>query len=303
MAARAQLAPDQLAKERSIRFAIFADCTMLVSFTLIGIIGGSLTLVAESIRGFLIITTEAFSFLVMRRVHRDSLLDLDFGTGKIEQIANLVISAGMVFGATWVFWGVFGILAGDKQIGSPLGLTVAAMIAAVNTYINVVAWDGMRRAARAGKSIIMQAQLRSRFVRVFSSLFVQTTMTIAAVSSDATIAIWAEAIGSAFVACFIVSNAFDMARAGLPDLLDRSVEEEVQLVINRALASHFDDYALLHRVRTRRSGSSVFVELVLAYDGAMPMAEVARRTAAMKQTLHTDIDGADITIEATSSDA
>ena len=295
------LTPEQHVKERSIVFALSADTAMLASIMLAGSLGGSLTLIAESIRGALILSIECFSYIVMRRVHRDSLFNLDFGTGKVEQIANLAIAAGMMIGALWVFWGVFEILAGAKNIGSPLGLTVAAMVAAVNTYVNVLAWDTIRRAARTGKSIIMQAQLRSRYVRVFSSLFVQVTMTIAAVSSDGVVSVWAEAIGSAFVACFILSNALDMARAGLPDILDRSVEEEVQVAINRALAQHFEQFALLGRVRTRRSGSTVFIELGLAYDPSLPIGEVARRVASLKNALLDGIDGSDVTIEATAA--
>jgi cation diffusion facilitator family transporter len=301
MTARATITADQRNKENSIRFSLVADSLMLVMFLVIGVAGGSLTLIAEAIRGAFIFSLEAFSLLVMRRVHRESLFDMDFGTGKVEQIANLVIAFGMLIGALWVFYGVIGIIAGEKPLGSPLGLMLAAVIAAVNTYINVVAWDTMRRAARGGKSIIMQAQLRSRHVRVFSSLFIQVTMTVAAVSSDSVVAIWAEAIGSSFVACFILATVIDMFRAGLPDLLDRSVEEEAQFGINRALAKHFSDYDSLGQVRSRRSGHTVFIEIVLGFDPTLSMAEVNRRTVEIKGSMEAEIDNADVSILATAT--
>lgn len=294
---------DERSKERSILVAVVADSCIITAMLICGLAGGSLTIIAETIRSVLMLLIEVFSFLVMRRVHRATLFDLDFGTGKLERIANLAIAASMLIGSIWIAHSAWGVIAGHRELGTPLGLTIAAMIAGVNTWINVVTYDGMRRAARTGRSVIMQAQLHARMVKLCSSLFVQVTMTVAAVTSDGTVAVWAEATGAFFVAGFILWNAWGMFRTGLPDLLDRSVGEEVQIAINRALATHFDEYALLHRVRTRRSGSAVFIELVLGYDDAVPMAEIARRVAAMKQTLHADIDGADITIEATASAA
>lgn len=291
--------PGERSKERSILVAVIADAIIIAAMLMAGLAGGSLTIIAETVRASLMLLIEIFSFLVMRKVHRATLFDLDFGTGKLERIANLAIAASMLAGAVWIAHSAWGVIVGDRPLGSPLGLTVAAMIAAINTWINVVTFDGMRRAARTGKSVIMQAQLQARLVKLCSSLFVQVTMTIAAVTTDGTVAVWAEATGALFVAAFLLWNAISMFRSGLPDILDRSVGDEVQVAINRALAAHFDDYALLRRVRTRRSGTAVFVELVLAYDRAMPMSEVARRVTAMKRTLHADIDGADVTIEAT----
>lgn len=301
--AAAVIGADERSKERSILVAVVADACIIVAMLLAGLAGGSLTIIAECIRASLMLLIEIFSFVVMRRVHRATLFNLDFGTGKLERIANLAIATSMLLGSVWIAHSAWGVIEGNRHLGSPLGLTIAAMIAAVNTWINVVTYDGMRRAARHGKSVIMQAQLQARLVKLASSLFVQVTMTIAAVTSDGTVAVWAEATGALFVAGFLLWNAVGMFRTGLPDILDRSVGEEIQIAINRALAAHFDDYALLGRVRTRRSGNSVFVELVLAYDRTLPMADVAGRIAAMKQTLLAEIDGADVTIEATASEA
>jgi divalent metal cation (Fe/Co/Zn/Cd) transporter len=296
MKRKSDLTGEQRAREGSILFALVADSVILAAIFATGILGGSLTLVAESIRGSLILSIEFFSYAVMRRVHRESLFDMEFGSGKLEQIANLAIAGGMLIGGLWVLYGVFEIVVGHKELGSPLGLTFAAIVAAINTALNIVSWDVVRRAAKAGKSIIMQAQLRSRYVRVFSSIFIQTTMTIAAVSTDAVVATWAEAIGSAFVACFILSNGIDMFRSGLPDILDRSAEEELQIAINRALARHFHEYDMLGRVRTRRSGHTVFIEIALGYNATLTMDEVGRRIDALKSSLGAEIDSADITI-------
>ncbi len=293
---RSRITADQHAKERAILFAIVADAAIIAAMIQIGLFGGSFTILAEAVRASLMLAIEIFSFVVMRRIHRGVLSGFEFGPGKLEQLASLLIAGGMFGGAIWIVLGVFDIIAGARPLGTPFGLALAAMLGALNSWVNIVAWDAMRRAARSGGSVIMRAQLRSRTVKLFSSLFVQATMTVAAVSLNDVIVAWADAIGSAFVAGFIVINAVEMMRSGLPDLLDRAVEEEIQIAINRALSRHFKDYDRLDRVRSRRAGEQVFIEIALGFDGGLALGEADRRAEALKSTLNKEIQRADIAI-------
>ncbi|TMJ40891.1 MAG: hypothetical protein E6G89_07620 [Alphaproteobacteria bacterium] len=270
-ARESSITADQHAEERSIFLAILADCVIAAAMVQVGLFGGSFTMLAESLRAWLMLAIEIFSFVVMRRIHRGVLSGFEFGHGKLEQLASLSIAAGMFGGAVWIGFGVLDIIAGGRPLGTPFGLALAAMLGAVNTCTNVIAWDTMRRAARSGGSIILRAQLRARSVKLFSSLFVQATMTVAAVSLNDVIVTWADAIGSAFVAGFMVINAVEMMRSGLTDLLDRTVEEETQIAVNRALAWHFKDYDRLDRVRSRRAGEQVFIEIALGFDGNLAL--------------------------------
>jgi ferrous-iron efflux pump FieF len=99
-----------------------------------------------------------------------------------------------------------------------------------------------------------------------------------------------------FAACYLTVTAVGMLHAGLPDLLDRSVGEAVQLSILRALASHFDSFDHLHGIRTRRSGVQVFVQIALGFDADLALSEVDRRAAVIRETIGREIEGADISI-------
>lgn len=296
MPQRSRITADQHAKERSIFWAILADTAIIAAMIQVGLFGGSFTIMAEALRASLMLAIEIFSLVVMRRIHRGVLSGFEFGHGKLEQVASLSIAVGMLGGAVWIGLGVLEIIAGEKPLGTPFGLALAAMLGAVNTCANVVTWDAMRRAARSGGSVIMRAQLRARVVKLFSSLFVQATMTVAAVSLNDVIVAWADAIGSAFVAGFIVINAIEMMRSGLPDLLDRTVDEEIQIAVNRALARHFKTYDHLDRVRSRRAGEQVFIEITLGFDGNLALDEADRRVEALKTTLNEEVRRADISI-------
>jgi divalent metal cation (Fe/Co/Zn/Cd) transporter len=260
------------------------------------VLGGSLTMIAEAIRGTLMLAIEYFGLSVLRHVHRRTLVDLEFGTGKLEQIANLVIGAGMLGGAAWIAAKAVAIIAGQRALGTPFGLALAAIAGAANAYVNFIAWAGMRRAAQAADSLVMQAQLTARIVKLVSSLIVLGSLTIAALSTDEEVVAWADVSGSLFVAAFIVFNAAGLLKSAIPDLLDRSAGATVRDVVDRALASHAGDFRRLKRLRSRRSGRVVFIELALGFEAGLSIAEVDRRVGAVKDSIQREIAEAEVSV-------
>ena len=133
----------------------------------------------------------------------------------------------------------------------------------------------------------MQGQLQARRVKLICSLVVLFTMTAAALSTDNVVVASADAVGSVFVAIFMVLNGSEMLRTGIPDLLDRSAGKTVRDTVDRVLAGSAGDYQRLDRVRSRRSGRVVFVEIVLSFEPGLTIAEVNRRIAALKHSMAT----------------
>jgi divalent metal cation (Fe/Co/Zn/Cd) transporter len=296
MARDPRITPEQQAEESAVQFGLVVDFSLATLLLLNGILGGSLTVLAEGIRGGLMDSIELFALMVMRRIHRGQLADLEFGTGKLEQIANAAIGAAMLGGAIWIAAGAVAMLVGERAVGAPFGLAMAAVAGAVNLYFNFVAWGRVRRAVRAESSLVMLGQMRARTVKLVASLFVLATMTFAALSTDAGVVAWADVIGSLFVAGFIVVNAVDMLSYGLADLLDRSAGRVVRETVDRVLGRYAGDYGQLARVRSRRSGRVVFIELALRFDPGLSIAEVNRRIDVLKQSLGREIEHADVSI-------
>jgi divalent metal cation (Fe/Co/Zn/Cd) transporter len=210
--------------------------------------------------------------------------------------ANSVIGAAMLGSAIWIAAKAISILVGQRALGTPFGLAMAAVAGSVNLYFNFIAWGRVRRAVRVESSLVMLGQLRARTVKLVSSLFVLVTMTLAALSTDGEVVAWADAIGSLFVAGFIVVNAVDMLSYGLPDLLDRSAGQVVRDAVDRALSRQAGAYDQVARLRSRRSGRVVFIELALHFDAGLSIAEVSRQIDALKQSLRREIKDADISI-------
>lgn len=139
-AAAHHLTPEQHARERSVGIALALDLGLSTLICIVALFTGSLTMFAETVRSSLMWATEFFSLIALRRIHRGQLTELEFGSGKLEQLANLFIAIGMVLGAIWIGAGAIELMFGHRLPGSPAGLAVAAIVGALNTYLNFVSW-------------------------------------------------------------------------------------------------------------------------------------------------------------------
>ena len=112
-------------------------------------------------------------------------------------------------------------------------------------------------------------------------------MTAAALSTDNVVVASADAVGSVFVAIFMVLNGGRCCAQGSPTCSTGPPAQSVRDTVNRVLAGSAGDYQRLDRVRSRRSGRVVFVEIVLSFEPGLTIAEVNRRIAAL-EALHGD---------------
>ncbi len=90
--------------------------------------------------------------------------------------------------------------------------------------------------------------------------------------------------------------AVSMWRKALPSLLDRTLEEAQQQLINRALVDYFDDYDELSTVRSRLSGTTTLVEIVLGFDASWQIGEVQIVVNKISGTIRTLIPGSRVTV-------
>ncbi|GAB5468142.1 MAG: cation diffusion facilitator family transporter [Rhodospirillales bacterium] len=297
MASSRRLTAQERQRERALLYTLIADIAIVGVIAVVAVASGSLTMGAELIRTVLMVALEVFSFVAMWRIHRGRFADFEFGHGKIEQLANLGIAVGLLVGGGLVLTGSITALTGTPQVLSPLGLAFAASVAAINTSENFLAWYAMRRAAKAEANAILTSQMRARWVKLVSAVVVQLALTIAAITYDTLVAHWLDGLGAIFVGCFMILTAVGMFREGLPDLLDKGLDEAAHLAILRALSAHDESYTLFHGVRTRSSSGHMFVEVELGYPKDLPLEEIDRRRMALEKSFHEELGPCDITVK------
>jgi cation diffusion facilitator family transporter len=290
------LDPAARARESSMLFGVLADCGIMIPFVAISLWSGSLTILAEVLRGGLLIALEVLVLLLLRRIHRGRLTAFEYGTGKLEQFANLVVGAAMLLAALWLAAQAIGRLGAPPPAPSG-GSMVAAMLATgTNFLLNGLVAVSLWRAGRDGTSVIMTGQIRSRLSKLFASAMVVLAMVVAALAPGSRTGQLADVCGTLFVAVVMLGFALRLARDSLPDLLDRSLDEERQMQINGALSARFEDYEALLAVRSRQSGRMLYVEVELGIAPEQSMAATDRVMRRLEAEIATRIPGSVVTV-------
>lgn len=252
------------AKERSVIYSIVADGVMVGLQVLFAVVTGSLTLLSEAVRSIMMLVIEFYSLWLMGGIHRGRLQHFQFGIGKIEQFAWLIIGAGLVVSGLWVASKVVDSITTIQFVPSPLGLASAAVVNAINLMVNGFSFYAMIISSEENDSEIFTAQIRARALKLANSVFLQITLTIAALASDPLIALVMDGIGATFVACLMVVTGFSMVTRSLPDMLDAPIDGSLQDEIAAAIEATSLSPEDIVQIRTRRSGRFPQVELTLA---------------------------------------
>lgn len=181
------------------------------------------------------------------------------------------------------------------------GLVLGVGLALVNLALNAIALRALWLAGRDGTSAIMTVQIRSRVVKLISSVLVAATIAVNAAAeviggAPSWLAPLAEAVGTAFVGMVMVQLAVSLWREALPHLLDRSLDEARQGSINRALAVHFMNYDALLGVKSRIAGKQAQVDIALGFTPERPIGEVQRVVDAVSSEIQVLIPGSVVTV-------
>jgi divalent metal cation (Fe/Co/Zn/Cd) transporter len=241
--------------------SVLADTAMFL-LRMPFLITGSMTLISEAIRSLFTFSASISAFCVLRAKQRGMLGHFDFGADRIDQAIKLVAGLGLVLSGLWIAAGIIDRL-GDSQAGaSPLGLVCAAIVNAVNLTKNGILLIAMLRARRLGANTIHDAQLRARTAMVLSNMFLQVTLTLAAIARDANLALVLDAAGAAFVTGAMFYYGVPMITRSLPVLIDAPVSPLLSQEILKAVTGTVPAEKI-HFIRTRPSGRGTHAEVGL----------------------------------------
>ncbi|MBU8540689.1 cation transporter [Falsiroseomonas tokyonensis] len=291
------ISADSRRREWSLGLSLAADTVMLLAYSVASLGAASLPMLAETLRASIQLTLGWGILAMMRRVHRGHLQAYDYGSGKLERFANLLMGLLMLLGAAWVVTRTLGAyLTGPSPAASGPWLLAATVLTALNVVVNGLALLGLWRAARDGTSLLMTGQVQARLGKLAISALVLAAVAVGAAWPGTRAAWIANLAGGLTVVAVMALIGAAMLRQALPDLLDRALEERLQQAINRSLGSHFHRYETLERVRSRQSGGRAHIEIALGFAPGRPFGEVAAVAQEMARELEALIPGAEVVV-------
>jgi divalent metal cation (Fe/Co/Zn/Cd) transporter len=236
-----------------------------------------------------------FALLVIRRMKAGGKFTYDYGMGKFETLTRLI--TGGVMGISLcilVLFTVHRLLTPEPFVMTAALIGIPLMLFA--SIVDYHHWQKYYHRSREDPSPIMEAQWRLRRAKTFSNLLVLFALVVSVLFEHYTWAHYIDPIVSFIIIGFLLFAGYREFSSSLPDLFDKTLDEELQIVILRELATSFEKYHDFHGVRSRRSGSRIYIEIFLGFDPDQKMGEVQAFAASLKRSLENEIAGSVVSI-------
>lgn len=290
-----------LAKERTVFVSLIIDVVLWIPDIAAAVLSGSITMFADVLKCGNEILATFFAYLTLRKMNRakGGAFIYDYGMGKFENLTGIITGIVMFVSLALVFFtAIHRIYVPEELVveGAYLGVGLMALGVAVNTWL----WFRNYRLCQKSPSPIMESQWRLFRTKAFSDASVFSALVLSLLLHDFWWSLYIDPVASFVIVGFLLSSGYRVIMSSLPDLLDKTLDESLQMVIVRELAAFFDDYTELHGVRSRRSGSHIYIEIHLEFDGNRKMCEVQDVINRIKASLEAKIPRSEVSIVPTS---
>jgi cation diffusion facilitator family transporter len=264
---------EQRKKSRVATLSVASNSVLVIFKLIVGVLIGSVSVLSEAIHSGMDLVAALISFFAVRIAGKAADEEHPFGHTKVENI-SAAIEALLIFAAAiWIIieavrklitphpietvsWGV-----GVMLISAIANLIVSRLLFKVGKETDSAALtaDGWHLRTDVYTSVGVMAGLGIIWLGGF--LFPGLNLT------------WIDPVAAIAVAGLIIHAAYDLTRPAIQDLIDQSIPVEEKEWMQNYLSSLYPTVRSFHRLRTRKAGTTRFINLHLAVDSKLTVAE------------------------------
>ncbi len=285
----------EVERERALFLNIFAGVASIIPKLAAAVLSGSVTLYASTLKTVNEAIGIIISWRIARKIARGDPGVYDYGMGKFESIARIIVGAVLLISVLiLVAIAVFRILIPATLGGGGVvfGMAVCIVMIGIDTWF----WVRNSRIAKREPSPLMESQWQLFRLKAAANVVVLFALGLAVLCAGYPWAVYIDPISSFVIIGILFRSGYGMIVQSLPDLLDRTLEEELQLMLMKELADNFEHYEQMHSVRSRRSGGNVYIDIFLEFDGERKMCEVQDVIDRIQQSIEAKIPKSSVNI-------
>lgn len=248
----------------------------------------SLTIKSDVFSAVLDVIFYAIIFLIILKTRKIDKTAFNYGTGKIEAFIYLLTGVLIFVYVVIMIKLTYGQLTTMESFIFDINVIYLYFVIFAK---NIAALWLMNKIIGKRKSLISESGSMYALTCIFDNIVVLSPFLLYLIFSSATVQthVYFD-IGAAVVLC--LSNlyyVFPMLKTAIHQLLDKSLEESLQLKILSVLAKYYDEYNFFIRQYTRQAGETKYVELHLGFDLDLKHGEVLTRMEKIKEGIEEEI--------------
>ncbi len=290
--------PSEL-RQRTVLISLCSDILIWLPEVVAAVFTGSVTLFADVAKCGNEILATFFAYLVIRKMKKEGQFSYDFGMGKFETITRITTGAVMLVSLFIIIFFTFRRLLHPAPLQPGGEILIIALIAGIS-IVDAYQWRKNYRIARDDPSPIIESQWRLRRAKTFADISVLLAMLLSFGLPGYPGIEYIDPLVSFVIIGFLLVAGYKEISSSLPDLVDKTLEEEYQIVIIRELTTMFDKYNAFYGVRSRRSGSHIYIEISLGFEAEQKMGDVQAFIDSLKISIEKKIPGSIVSIVPTS---
>jgi cation diffusion facilitator family transporter len=274
----------------SVVAAVFLTSMKLV----VGLLTGSLGILAEAAHSALDLIAAAVTLLAVRLSGRPASSSYTYGHGKIENLSALFETVLLLVTCLWIIYEAI-----QRLFFHPVAVEAtlpAFAVMGISILIDFTRSRVLARAAKKYQSQALEADALHFSTDIWSSSVVIGGLLLVFASRQLSIT-WleqADAVAALGVACIVVYVSVQLGRRTIIGLLDgipAGLREEI------LLAAKVPGVMEVKRVRVRRSGAEAFVDVVLLVPPNISLDGVHQIVAKARERVRSIIPRADVVVE------
>lgn len=277
------------AKIKIARLSVLSNTCLIVIKLIVGIFTGSVSIVSEAIHSTMDLMAAIIAFFSVRISDKPADAEHPYGHGKVENISG-VIEALLIFAASvWI------IIEAVRKIINPAHVESIGMgfiVMFVSAGINFIVSKKLYKVAIEEDSIALEADALHLKADVYTSLGVGFGLLLIWITKlnflDPVVAI--------LVAIFILREAYHLLKTAFNPLLDVSLSEEEISIIKNTIAKHSSVYCNFHDLKTRKSGSTKYIDLHLVFPQDMSIKNAHDTCDLIEDELENSLKNTDVMI-------
>ena len=269
--------------------SVVASGTMTVLKLVVALATGSLGILSEAIHSLLDLASATMTFFAVRVSDQPPDRRHPYGHGKVEAVSALFATILLVLTSLWIGWeAIHRLVSGGGEVEATW-YAVALILGVI--VVDVSRSRALHRVARETGSQALEADALHYTSDILSSCAVLLGLGLT----------WwgwkgADAIAALVVAVVVLGAARHLGLAAIEVLIDTAPEGVDERVTEVALAT--DGVSSVDRVRCRKAGSVVFVEISLRVSRMLTLERVRDIRGAVDRRIREAVPTADVVVYA-----
>jgi len=260
--------------------SVLAAVFLTASKTVIGVLTGSLGILAEALHSGLDLLAALITYFSVRISDRPADSDHHFGHGKIENLSALIETILLLVTCVWIIYeAVHRLITGRIQIE----VTYWSYIVIVTSIVvDFTRSRALMKAAKKHNSQALEADAIHFSTDIWSSAVVLLGLICANIGWHS-----ADAIAALVVAAIVIYVCIRLGQRAISVLLDRAPEGMLETIYETA--REIPEIATAHDIRIRNAGADVFVDMCIHVDRTLTIDQAHEISHRLEGRLHQKI--------------